>query len=66
MLHKGKTSHDLYRQVVFIRRFLCFYFINEGVLKSDLYLQGGLYSEVTLNTGLTVVYKPIIRYTENV
>ena len=29
-------------------------FYQEGLLKCDLYLQGGLYSEVTFNTGLTV------------
>ena len=32
-----------------------FYFIKEGLLKCGLYLQGGLYSEVVLNTGLTIV-----------
>ena len=31
-----------------------FYLIKVGLLKCDLYLQGGLYKEVTLNTGLTV------------
>ena len=34
-----------------------FYFIKEGLLKSGLYLQGGLYSEVAFNTGLTVQKK---------
>ena len=34
-----------------------FYFIKEGLLKCGLYLQGGLYSEVAFNTGLTVPRK---------
>ena len=31
-----------------------FYFIKETILKCDLYLQDGLYSEVAFNTGLSV------------
>ena len=31
-----------------------FYIIRKGLLKCGLYLQGGLYSEVAFNTGLTV------------
>ena len=49
---KGEAEHGLYRQVVFIWRFV--YLINKGLLKCGLYLQGGLYSEVVFNTGLTI------------
>ena len=56
--HKNwKTEHSLYRQVVFIWRLYCFYLINQGILKCDLYLQDGLYSEVGFNTGLTLLVK---------
>ena len=37
-------------------------FIKEGLLIYDLYLQGGLYSEVVFNTGLTVCAMPNICY----
>ena len=55
----GNTAHGLYRQVVFIiLRLHCFYFINEGLFNSGLYLEGGVYSEVAFNIGLTVQYFP--------
>jgi hypothetical protein len=31
-----------------------FYIVNEGLLKSGVYFQGDLYSEVIFNNGLTV------------
>ena len=40
-----------------------FYFNKEGLLQCGLYLQGGLYSEVTLNTGWTVYYVEDIKQT---
>ena len=49
-------ENGLYRQVVFIWRLLCFNFNKEGLLKCGLYSQGGLYSEVAFNTGLTVCF----------
>ena len=48
------------QQTVFIDKWSLFegyfvlFFFEEGLLKCDLYLQGGLYSEVAINTGLTV------------
>ena len=51
----GTTVHDFfYIHVVFIWRLLCFYFIKEDLLMCDLYLQRGLYSDLTFKTGLTV------------
>ena len=42
------TEHDLYRQVVFIWRLVCF--ITEGLLMCCLYLQGGPYLKMAVNT----------------
>ena len=33
---------------------ILFYFITKELLEYGLYLQGGIYSELALNTGLTV------------
>ena len=53
-VNKGHLSQR-YRQYVFIVNVNLFYFIKEGSLKHGLYLQGGLYSEVTFNTCLAVL-----------
>ena len=47
---RERQNMVFYRQVVLVG---C-YFIIEGLLEFCLYLHGDLYSEVALNTGLTV------------
>ena len=39
--------------------YIVLFFIKEGLLKCDLYLQGGLYLEVAFNTGVTVYWGPL-------
>ena len=54
------TGHRRERQyMAFIDKWsymevILFYFFKEWLLKCGFYLEGGLYSEVTLSTGLTV------------
>ena len=40
--------------------------IKEGLLKNDLYLQGGLYFEVAFNTVLSVDIKRLLSITLNI
>ena len=35
----GKTEHGLYKKLVFIWRYILFYFFKEGLFKYGLYLQ---------------------------
>ena len=60
-MNKGHPREK--QNMVFIDKWSLFggYFVlfykRKGLLKCGLYLQGGIYSEVTINTGLTVFTK---------
>ena len=56
-LPMGTPEHGLYRLVALYLEVTMYYFIKEGLLKSGLYLQDGLYLEMAFNTILTVYFR---------